>query len=89
MARQFSTLQKTKNKTKNKSKNPFLVLFFLISFSIYTFYCIYHQGSLVRGVGWRTRAEYPFSYNIMLTFGIILPVGTLVKHIIRHNTTDE
>ena len=67
-----------------ESKNPFVVLFFLISFSIYTFYCIYHQGSFVRGLGWKSRAEYPFSYNITLASGIILPVGIIVKHIIWH-----
>jgi hypothetical protein len=71
-------------KSSTKSKNPFVVLFFLISFSIYTIYCIYHQGSFVRGLGWRTRAEYPFSYNITLAFAIIFPVGTIVKHIIGH-----
>ena len=67
-----------------ESKNPFVVLFFLISFSIYTFYCIYHQGSFVRGLGWKSRAEYPLSYNITLASGIILPVGIIVKHIIWH-----
>ena len=67
-----------------KSKNPFVVLFFLISFSIYTFYCIYHQGSFVRGLGWKSRAEYPLSYNITLAFAIIFPVGTIVKHIFWH-----
>ena len=72
------------SKSSTKSKNPFLVLFFFISFSIYTFYCIYHQGSLIRGLGWRSRSEYPLSYNITLAFGIILPVGTIVKQIILH-----
>ena len=71
-------------KSSTKSKNPFVVLFFLISFSIYTFYCIYHQGSFVRGLGWRSRAEYPLSYNITLAFAIILPAGIIVKHIIWH-----
>lgn len=78
MASKFS------KKSSTKSKNIFLVLFFLISFGIYTFYCIYHQGSFVRGLGWRSRGEYPLSYNITLAFGIILPVGTIVKHIIWH-----
>ena len=71
-------------KSSTKSKNPFVVLFFLISFSIYTFYCIYHQGSFVRGLGWKSRAEYPLSYNITLAFAIIFPVGTIVKHIFWH-----
>jgi hypothetical protein len=72
------------SKSSTESKNPFFVLFFLISSSIYTFYCIYHQGSLIRSLGWRSRAEYPLSYNITLAFGIILPVGTIVKHIMWH-----
>tara|TARA_B100000902_G_scaffold126949_1_gene126417 strand:- start:686 stop:955 length:270 start_codon:yes stop_codon:yes gene_type:complete len=81
MANQFS---KKSSKSSTKSKNPFVVLFFLISFSIYTFYCIYHQGSFVRGLGWKSRAEYPLSYNITLAFAIIFPVGTIVKHIFWH-----
>jgi len=75
------SLTKSKMKSKMKSKNPLVVLFFLIFFGIYTFYCIYHQGSFVRGVGWRTNAEYPFSYNITLVCSIIIPVGILYKQI--------
>ena len=72
------------SKSSTKSKNPLVVLLFLISFSIYTLYCIYHQGSFVRGLGWKSRAEYPLSYNITLAFAIIFPVGTIVKHIFWH-----
>lgn len=79
MANKFSI-----KSSKSSSKNPFFVLFFLISFSIYTFYCIYHQGSFVRGLGWRSRADYPLSYNITLASGIILPAGIIVKHIFWH-----
>jgi len=73
--------RKSLTKSKMKSKNPLVVLFFLIFFCIYTFYCIYHQGSFVRGVGWRTKAEYPLSYNITLICSIIIPVGILYKQI--------
>tara|TARA_B100001113_G_scaffold334893_1_gene313951 strand:+ start:8958 stop:9227 length:270 start_codon:yes stop_codon:yes gene_type:complete len=72
------------SKSSTKSKNPLVVLLFLISFSIYTLYCIYHQGSFVRGIGWKSRAEYPLSYNITLAFAIIFPVGTIVNHIFWH-----
>ena len=80
-ARKFSIKS---SKSSTKSKNPLVVLLFLISFSIYTLYCIYHQGSFVRGLGWRSRADYPLSYNITLASGIILPAGIIVKHIFWH-----
>ncbi len=76
MANKFSI-----KSSKSSSKNPFFVLFFLISFSIYTFYCVYYQGSFVRNVGWRSKAEYPFSYYITLTCGIIFPVGIIINNI--------
>ena len=47
MASKFSIKS---SKSSTKSKNPLVVLLFLISFSIYTLYCIYHQGSFVRGL---------------------------------------
>ena len=77
-------LKKSKNKSQNKSqkKNSLFLLFFLISFIMYTVYCIYHQGSFVRGVGWRTKTEYPLSYNITLICSIIIPVGIIYKQII-------
>ena len=46
MASKFST-KSSKSSTKSKSAG---CLLFLISFSIYTLYCIYHQGSFVRGL---------------------------------------
>ena len=74
MANKFSI-----KSSKSSSKNHFFVLFFLISFTIYTFYCVYYQGSFVRNVGWRSKAEYPFSYYITLACGIIFPIGTIIN----------
>ena len=68
-----------KSKNKSQKKNSLVLLFLLISFIMYTVYCIYHQGSFVRGVGWRTKNEYPLSYNITLFCNIIIPVGILYK----------
>ena len=68
----------------DKKKNTLFEIIFVIIFSIYTFYCVYHQGSLVRGRGWKTKNEYPISYTITIICGIILPLGIIVKYIVQH-----
>ena len=79
----------TNTKNVKKEKNTFFEIFFVIVFSIYTFYCVYHQGSLVRGIGWRTKKEYPLSYIITIICGIILPVGIIVKYIIKYKRSKK
>lgn len=66
----------------NKTKNIYFEIIFIIFFSIYALYCIYHKGSLVRGIGWKTKKDYPISYIITILFAFILIFVTTLKYII-------
>ena len=71
-------------KSKKNYKNIHFHIMLMLFFCTYTIYCLFYGGSFVRGVGWRTKEEYPMSYNIMIVCGFVMPIGILVNHLIPY-----